>query len=238
MTTNNVYVIGVKTGAWEITLVSYYFEPGAPIAPYLQHLEYISDRVGPGRWIIGGDANAKRVWWGSAATDARGVEMTRALDSMGLNVVNKGEIPTFDVLRGGKRYCSHIDVTACSINLLDLVGDWEVTEDLTGSDHNGIIFHIHVAKYQPIKIKKTTRIYNTKKANWTAFREKIGQLKAVQKMIKTKIENINTSEQLELDETVKKFTKIISETCNLTIPKKNNKKINSPCRGGPRNSQD
>lgn len=42
LTTNNVVVISVHTDAWEVTLVSFYFEPDRPVLPYLEHLKNIS----------------------------------------------------------------------------------------------------------------------------------------------------------------------------------------------------
>ncbi|KAA5605920.1 hypothetical protein F3H15_35115, partial [Pseudomonas aeruginosa] len=85
-------------------------------------------------------------WWGSPNEDQRGEQMCGFLEELGLQVLNTGDIPTFDTIRGGKRYSSHVDVTACSADILDLVDGWRVEEGLTGSDHNGITFGINVIK--------------------------------------------------------------------------------------------
>ncbi|XP_026321464.1 uncharacterized protein LOC113231118, partial [Hyposmocoma kahamanoa] len=222
LTTTNICVVGIRAGAWEVTCVSYYFEDTEPIGPYLDQIRKIGEQVNPRRWLLGGDSNAKSTWWGSNKIDARGEEMAGTLDDLGLIVLNSGEIPTFDVIRGGKRYSSHVDVTACSVELLDLVDCWRIAEDLTSSDHNGIVFDIHLQKITPNKIKRTTRIYNTKKVNWAAFHVKLGQLKQVFELNKSKLEEINTIEALE--SVVSKFTEVISRTCEETIPKINNRK--------------
>lgn len=38
-TTNNIVVVKIRTSAWEITVVSFYFEPDQPIQPYLEQLK-------------------------------------------------------------------------------------------------------------------------------------------------------------------------------------------------------
>ncbi|KAA5573735.1 hypothetical protein F3G14_18975, partial [Acinetobacter baumannii] len=106
LTTNNIVVVGVRTRAWNITLVSYYFEPDQNMGPYLEHLKRIELETGQSRLIIGGDCNAKSAWWGSPNEDQRGEQMCGFLEELGLQVLNTGDIPTFDTIRGGKRYSS------------------------------------------------------------------------------------------------------------------------------------
>lgn len=100
LTTNNVVVISVHTDAWEVTLVSFYFEPDRLVLPYLEHLKNISHTIQT-RWVAGGDANAKSSWWGSPRTDGRGEELSGFIDELGLHILNRGETPTFDTVRGG-----------------------------------------------------------------------------------------------------------------------------------------
>ncbi|CAK1592792.1 unnamed protein product [Parnassius mnemosyne] len=218
LTTNNIIVVGIQTRAWEITLVSYYFEPDQPIEPYIDHLKKIKQEIGSTKWIAGGDANSKSTWWGSPIVDHRGEEMTGALEELGLNIMNRGDIPTFDTIRGGKRYSSYVDVTACSTDILDLVDDWTVDEGLTSSDHNGIIFNIRLQKSKGLRVNRTTRLYNTKKANWPKFHEKLNQLLLENKFSKSEIEKIDTIEQIDI--ATDKLTKSITETCKQTMPTK------------------
>lgn len=178
LTTKNIAVVGIQTSAWEITLVSFYFEPDKPIDPYLEQLREIEKENGSKPLIVGGDANAKNTWWGSPKVDRRGEEMCGTLGELDLHILNIGNIPTFDTIRGGQRFTSHVDVTACSTDILDLVENWQVDEGLTSSDHNGITFKVRLLKSKGITIERTTRIYNTKKANWSTFHEKLRQLSA------------------------------------------------------------
>lgn len=176
LTTNNIVVVGIQTEAWEITLTSFYFEPEpVSIDSYLLHLKKIESTIGSRRWIAGGDANAKSKRWGSPMCDNRGEEVLGVFTELGLNILNRGETPTFDTIRGGKQYQSHIDVTTCSTDMLDLVENWRIDEGLTSSDHNGMIFNIRLQKSKGIQISRTTRKFNTKKANWPEFHEKLGE---------------------------------------------------------------
>lgn len=120
-TTNNIVVVGARTSAWKITLVSFYLEPDQSIGPYLDHLRKIGEMTECKWLIIGGDGNAKNTWWGGSKIDRRGDEMLATLDNLGLHILNTGDVPTFDTIRGDKRYSSYIDVTACSVDLLDRV---------------------------------------------------------------------------------------------------------------------
>lgn len=92
-----------------------------------------------------------KVWWGSSTTDRRD-----------LNVFISGETPpTFDTIRGGRRFSSFVDMTAPPPDLLGVVGSWRVLEGLTSSDHNRIYFQVRLQISESIQVKGTTRILNT-----------------------------------------------------------------------------
>lgn len=96
---------------------------------------------------------------------------------MDLHILNRGETPTFDTVRGGQRYTSFIDVTMCTTDILDVVDNWRVDEGLTSSDHNGMTLNIYFRKPKHLEVKRTTRVYNTRKANCSQFHAKLTQLK-------------------------------------------------------------
>lgn len=226
LTTNNIVVVRIRTGAWQITAVSFYFEPNQPIDPYLEQIRKVVDEVGPTKIIVGGDANAKSTWWGSNKVDGRGEDMAGTLEELDLQVLNQGNTPTFDTIRGGISYTSHPDITVCSIDMLDIVEGWRVVDDLTSSDHNGITFDIALKKAKGVSVSRTTRIFNTKKANWRQFHEKLAQLKIEHKLNKTEIGKITNT--IELEHAIIKFTNTITETCTNTIPKKKTNDILTP----------
>jgi ribonuclease HI len=220
LTTNNIVVVGIRTRAWTITLVSYYFEPDQPIGPYLDHLRKVEVIAGSKNLLIGGDANSKSTWWGSPNEDSRGEQMSGALEEMNLHILNDGHIPTFDTIRGQTRYSSYVDVTACTTDILGLVDDWRVEENLTSSDHNGILFEIKLRKSHGIIVKRTTRIFNTKKANWGQFHVKLTQFMQDRQLTLQTLETIQNSD--EIDKTVNAYTEAITKTCQETIPSKKN----------------
>lgn len=95
--------------------------------------------------------------------------MCRALGEWGLHVLNIGDTLTLDTMRGGTRYSSHVDVKACFEDMLTLVDGWRFEEGLKSSEHYGITFGLSLQKSKGIRIERTTRKYNTKKANWGQF---------------------------------------------------------------------
>ncbi|XP_047028061.1 uncharacterized protein LOC124636164 [Helicoverpa zea] len=227
LTTNNITVVRIRTRAWEIAVVSFYFEPDQPIEPYLEQLRRIREEMGHLDIIVGGDANAKSTWWGSSIIDSRGEEVAGSFEDMGLQVLNTGNTPTFDTFRGGKQFTSFVDLTACSEGLLGLIEDWRVESGITSSDHNGIVFKIKLQKSKGININRQTRIYNTKKANWSQFREKLAQLEEEYQINSIEINKINNTQSL--DQSIQNYINIIIKTSQETIPKiKNNSLVNIP----------
>lgn len=53
LTTNNIIVVRIRTSAWEIFVVSFYFEPDIDVQPYLDQLKRIATKVGSGKIVIG-----------------------------------------------------------------------------------------------------------------------------------------------------------------------------------------
>ncbi|XP_063539417.1 uncharacterized protein LOC134748560 [Cydia strobilella] len=218
LTTDNVVAVSIQTSAWEVVLVSLYLEPDQPMEPHLEQLEKVAKELKPQRWIIGGDFNAKSTWWGSPVVDGRGEQLATTLDELGLNILNRGDTPTFDTVRGGKHYTSYVDVTACSIDILDLVDDWRVDQGLTSSDHNGIIFKVKLTKLVGITVQRTTRKFNTKKANWSEFYGKFRKLLQDHKIVKSEIESLNNN--IKIEKVVTEFNAAIEEACISSMPKK------------------
>ncbi|XP_049868206.1 uncharacterized protein LOC126371572 [Pectinophora gossypiella] len=220
LTTENIVVVGIQTSAWKLTLVSFYFEPDQPLGPYLDVLKKVENKTGPNRLIVGGDANAWSIWWGSRETNDRGDEMLGALDQLGLQILNTGETPTFDVIRGERRYTSCVDITACTADMLSMIDSWRVVEDLTGSDHNGIEFQVNLKRSKGISVNRTTRVYNTKKTDWVQFHAKLNEVMLEQNITPAKIAKINSTQEIE--QAVKTITSAATEASSHAMPKKKN----------------
>ena len=217
LTTNNIVVVGIRTKAWEIAVVSYYFEPDQPIGPYLDQLTRIKSEMATGRLLIGGDANAKSPWWGSIVEDSKGEEMSGTLEDLELQVLNTGDAPTFDTVRGGRVYNSHVDVTACSLDLFDLVDGWRVDTGATSSDHNTIFFEIKVKRDKGVNITRTTRKFNTRKADWDTFKDKLRDIKIENNINLNSIRGINS--KVDLEELIVNYRDNILKACEDSIPK-------------------
>lgn len=196
-TTNNIAVVKVTTKTWEIVLLSMYFEPDQDIEPYLEQLRCIVQNAGSSKVLIGGDANAKTTCWGSPKVDHRGESLAGVLEELGMHVLNKGNTPTFHTVRGGKVLSSFVDVTVCTEEMLVLVGDWRVDEGLVNSDHNAITFRVNLERPKGVNIQRTTRVYNTRKADWIELRERLAQLATAKKLTSEAVDQARTPTELD-----------------------------------------
>ncbi|CAK1603917.1 unnamed protein product [Parnassius mnemosyne] len=118
--------------------------------------------------------------------------MADALDKLELHILNKGSGPTFDTIRGGRRFSSCVDITTYSTDLLGKIGNWRLSGDVIGSDHRAILFELELGKAVGIDIKRTTRKFNTRKANWSEFHTKLAQLWQNKSLNVTSIKEIDS----------------------------------------------
>jgi hypothetical protein len=88
--------------------------------------------------IIGCDANAHHILWGSSNVNVRGEQLIEYIMGTQLNVVNTGHKPTFVVANRSER----IDITLVSDDMLNKVGKWNVSDEESFSDHKIIRFEV------------------------------------------------------------------------------------------------
>ncbi|CAH2208472.1 jg24109, partial [Pararge aegeria aegeria] len=227
LTTENVAVATLGTNDWEVCVISIYFEDSQPIEPYLNHVKKIKDKLQPKKLIIGGDANAWSTWWGSESEDQRGEALVGAIEEMEMHILNEGTVPTFFTIRNGTTFKSIVDVTACSHDLLGLISDWRVDQSVTSADHNAITFTIRLKKPTEVRPLKTTRRYNTRKAEWKKFRKALQNQLSAHKIDALKIDSINTP--IETEEMVTTYVNCVQNACLESIPPITNKsKYNLP----------
>ncbi|CAF4921505.1 unnamed protein product [Pieris macdunnoughi] len=213
----NMIAISVDTQKGKLSLVSIYFEPyPIPLSPYLQTLKQAIEKLGP-RTIVGGDINARNVWWGDRITNERGEEAEATFHSAGLEILNQGGTPTFNTNRGNTLYTSCVDVTVATPDLLGLIVDWRVDQSVTSSDHNAIQFEITSRIKRDDGHARSTRVYNVRKANWTHFRAKFKQLLSEHELTSHNINTLNSTTLLE--NTIVQYTQLITDTCDTHIPK-------------------
>lgn len=222
LTTTNFAVAKIKSDKWEIGVVSMYLESDKPIEPYIQWMRKIVSEIGTNKVILGGDVNAWNIWWGSKRNNTRGETLAEALEELNFHILNQGTEATFDTIRGGKRYTSWVDLTACSSDMLGRIENWKVNGEIINSDHKAILFQINLNIIKALEIKRTTRLYNTKKANWCQFREKLTSIWNENNINSHEIGNIDS--KLKLEAVTVKITKAIINTCDKCIPKISNNK--------------
>ena len=197
-------------------LVSAYMQFSEPIGPYLQQLEKIIRKLQGMEIIFCLDTNAKSVSWFSKVpghsriADQRGEELEEFIAQHRLNVINKpGNAPTFDNIHGR----SNIDVTLATNAIARKINKWTVHPHETISDHSLITFEVN-KKMVSTRTEVSNR-FNTKRADWDAYRSLIRNL-LQQHIPHNNNEEYNTDAQT-LSE---KIDKVILEAANKSIPRK------------------
>jgi hypothetical protein len=216
LVTETEVAIILEAGTLRVGLVSLYYAGDKEIEPYLERTKAACKKLGTNHTLIGGDTNAWSHWWGSECENERGQALNSFLNEMDFHILNKGDTPTFEEYRRGKLCTSIVDVTACSSNLLDKIGDWRVDRSLITSDHNAIRFTLEVGVGKRTAKKATTRIYNTKKAVWSDFDEAFGLGLQEEGITADTISSVSNGREME--EIVRKYTIAITKACEKSIP--------------------
>ena len=81
--------------------------------------------------IIGCDVNAHHTSWGSADINNRGESLFNYIMANGLDIMNKGNRPTFVTTNRQEV----IDVTIATLHAGNFIKDWYVSEEVNCSDH-------------------------------------------------------------------------------------------------------
>ena len=153
---------GVQT-----VLVSLYLDINTEVQPgWLDKLMEMIDGKGY-PVIMGVDSNAHSGLYGTD-TNARGNDFEDFVLQYGLNIENRGTIPTFEVPRGNKLVQTHIDVTL-SRGLPSRVHGWRVDRKYNASDHNTIYFEVENNKTEPTLIRPWG------KADWGLFTKTLAE---------------------------------------------------------------
>lgn len=216
ISSENIAVAILKTNKWTVGVISVYFEDSMPLEPYLDRLKEVCESLQTNKIIIGGDVNAWSTWWGGEVEDSRGEVLRGFLDEIDLHILNQGTDPTFDTIRGGRVFTSNVDITVCTAGVLPNIQNWRVDKSVTSSDHNAITFDLCLEKPSEGKPKSSTRIYNTRKANWSEFTVEVKNSLEESNVTVENIRNLQTKEELE--STVKTYIQIIDTACKNKIP--------------------
>lgn len=148
--------------------------------------------------VVAGDLNSYSHWWGCDEENAGGSEIVDFLSENSFNVLNQGSSPTFYTHCRGKLYASIVDVTTCSDTMLSRINNWELIERDTGlSDHRRIRFGLLLGRGAHTELPKTTRCFNTGKADWAAFAATLNDGLATGNLTVEAVDRIVTAAELE-----------------------------------------
>lgn len=136
------------------------YEAADPITPLLRDLVENSSKANIGL-IIGCDANAHHVIWGSSDVNKRGEKLLDFLVSSSLQIINKGNDPTFVNAKRGEV----IDITLATNNICRKIMTWHVSNETSLSDHRYICF-----KYRTNTPVETVLKRNPRNTAWTSFK--------------------------------------------------------------------
>ena len=110
--------------------------------------------------LVGCDANAHNLSWGSKDTNSRGEHLLEFLLSNNLEILNRGDEPTF---RNSRRE-EVIDITFGSMMMGSYVKQWHVVLEPSSSDHMYIKFKVEMGTRQTMAYR------NPRKTDWETYR--------------------------------------------------------------------
>jgi hypothetical protein len=110
--------------------------------------------------VVGCDSNTHHSAWGSTNCDSRGEGLVEFLNSSNLEILNRGNEPTF--CSGGRLEVTDI-ITLGSLRLPESIIDWEVLSEPSLSDHRYTLFTLGGSV--PVCL-----IRNPRGTNWGSFK--------------------------------------------------------------------
>jgi hypothetical protein len=168
----------------ELIIASAYFPHDSDEPPLTKEMTDIIEHCQSRkrRLIVGCDANAHHILWGSTSTNPRGEHLMEYLVSSNLNILNCSNEPTFAV----RNRMEVIDLTLGTNKIGDLVSNWHVSDELSLSDHRYICFQIGniITNYVTFR--------NPKRTKWESYKD---DLKGNREIILCKICTIKDIDQ-------------------------------------------
>ncbi|XP_077270665.1 uncharacterized protein LOC143901906 [Temnothorax americanus] len=130
-----------------------------PPEPVTRLVEYCQGNQLP--LILGCDGNAHHTIWGNTDTNERGRKLLEFLVATDLEILNKGNEPTFCTTVRREVF----DLIICSRQLVREVADWRVSNEPSLSDHRQITFRLAKARSEEKKVR------DPKRTDWASYRE-------------------------------------------------------------------
>lgn len=150
----DIVVVQVTTDFGPICIYSVYCSPNEEIEHNLLTLSSLLNRFNSPT-IIFGDFNAKSTLWGQHPLDRRGAQLIDIIVQENLTVLNNNDSPpSFQSSRG----ISWIDLAITNITEADFT--FQITDDITNSDHN--LIELKISNQIPIKCKNRISLHRLK----------------------------------------------------------------------------
>ena len=108
--------------------------------------------------IVGCDSSAHHAAWGRTNCNGRGEALMVFLNSSSLEILNRGNIPTF--CSGNRKEV--IDITLGSYRLIESINGWDISSEPSLSDHKHILFTLQGSV--PVLL-----VRNPRGTNWGSF---------------------------------------------------------------------
>jgi hypothetical protein len=150
--------------------------------------------------LVGIDSNAHHPIWGSPEANVRGEALVTFLSNNNLNILNKGNNPTFTRIN----CATHIDITITNTRFISKIKKWKILNEDMFSDH--LCLHTIVGRSTTYTKSKL----NFKKTNWAIFKDLLDHLEWPLTTLKN---------QTDIDTAVAYLTDNIMNTITQITPK-------------------
>ncbi|GBO37441.1 hypothetical protein AVEN_266090-1, partial [Araneus ventricosus] len=154
----NTVAIKVQTEKFPLTIISAYSSPYANIQDTLQEIQEIITSLAGGKILIGADLNGHNTLWGYRDNDTRGNDIFDFILANSLFLNNTQDAPPTFQLNDAKGWP---DLTLCTQELIQDMGEWKVLEEPSSSDHS----YIRITVSAPLH-HHTMKRYKTKYGNY------------------------------------------------------------------------
>lgn len=202
----------------KIMLTSVYIEPRSDNYNTISRLECFLQNTTDALHVIGGDYNAWHREWGSRYSTPRGNLIYNIFINYDLNLLNKGDSPTYETITHGKPRTSCIDLSAISNHPKIHATYWE--NDSTtcpSSDHRTLLFGFSLTNVSLSRNKKlSTYKYNTSAVKWEQIHDAF--IAEIKKSLPNS-EDIESFDRVEIDNYIKDMTVVIQTTCDKLLPR-------------------
>ncbi|KAJ8912748.1 hypothetical protein NQ315_016704 [Exocentrus adspersus] len=138
--------------------------PNPPSRKLMELVEWCKNNNLP--LIVGCDANAHHICWGSKDINQRGLDLLEFLNSSELDILNRDTKPTF-VTRNRQEV---IDITIRNSWSSHLVKKWHVSLEVSMSDHRHILFNLETDT-----VSEEREYRNPKLTVWSTYRDSLSR---------------------------------------------------------------